>query len=221
MIGETGVEEQPRAPELHPTFSSVWSVIARFGLSEEDSQLLASRNPVPSNCPFLEPPKVNPAVWELMDFQSRESDTRIVHKQRFIAAALAGIGATVSPYLIDSNEADLSLLQPLFDVARLLSAVFYGGSVLRRSMLIRLINPAFKETLEKAEFGEFLFGADLLERIRAAKALQQSAADLQKPQVSSSASVPPRRAHNPLSHGSPRLPAGASTRLFFCQQRRQ
>ena len=62
MIGEEEVEEQPRVPGIHPTFSLVWLAITYFGLSEEDGKLLASRNPVPPNCSFLEPPKVNPVV---------------------------------------------------------------------------------------------------------------------------------------------------------------
>ena len=145
MIGEAGVEEQPRTPELHPTLSSVWSAISHFGLSEEDSHLLASRNPVPPHCPFLELPKVNPAVWELMDPQSRESDTRIVRKQRFIAAALAGIGATISPYLEDSNEADLSFLfSYCYKYFKHLRNVLFGG--------VAIYNYTIERTLVKFNY---------------------------------------------------------------------
>jgi len=97
MIGETGVDEPLQGPPLHATLSSVWSAIARFGLSEGESKLLLDRNPPPPDCSFLEPPKVNAEVRELMDLKIRERDNRIVQKQRLLAAALAGIGATVSP----------------------------------------------------------------------------------------------------------------------------
>ena len=159
----------------------MWSTIARFGLSEGESKLLLDRNPLPPDCSFLELPKVNAAVRELMDVKLREHDDCIVQKQRLLAAALAGIGATVSPYLGELDESESTLLQPLFDAARLLEMVFHSKSVMRRTMLIRLINPNFQETVEEAEIGEFLFGTDLLERIRQAKTLKQSAADLQKP----------------------------------------
>ena len=150
-----------------------------------------------------------------MDLKSRECNTRLAQKQRFIAAALAGIGTMVSPYLTDSNEADLSRLQHLFDAARLFSLAFHGESVLRWEMLIRLINPAFKETLNEAEFGEFPFRADLLERVKAAKALQQSTADLKKPQASSSVYIPPEPNRDPrLLVGTP---AGLFCRRQLCQ----
>jgi len=184
MIGEAEVVETPLGPPLHAILSTVWSTIARFGLSEGESKLLLGRNPLSPDCSFLEPPKVNAAVRELMDLKLRERDDRIVQKQQLLAAALAGIGVTVSPYLGELDESESTLLQPLFDAARLLETVFHGESVMRRTMLIRLVNPNFQETVEEAEIGEFLFGTDLLERIRQAKALKQSAADLQKPKPS-------------------------------------
>ena len=83
-----------------------------------------------------------------------------------------------SNLLISETVGRLELITTLSDVSRILRDLQHDETLTRRLILTAVLNPALKETLNATRAGEWLFGDDLVERLKTAKSLDKSSRDL-------------------------------------------
>ena len=181
LLGESLAPTQCWALPIHSQFASSWQEVVRLGLTAEERKVLFLRYPPPDNGRFLDPPLLNEEVLPSMTEKGRESDTKIAFRQRRTGAAIAGLGAFLTVAVAPELKIEQGLLTPLFDAARVLADVFYEDSAIRRGAIMRNLSAPMRATLAKTTPGEYLFGSNLGERIKQARALAQTAAELKPP----------------------------------------
>ncbi|OXU21053.1 hypothetical protein TSAR_010146 [Trichomalopsis sarcophagae] len=122
-IGKRALEEKVYAPALHWEIAVRWEDIIKQGLPEEERENLTKKYPLPENCKFSEPPKINPGLKTV--FQPAQiSRARIVNKQDRLASALAAIARDMEGLIQDGRDLqDLPVIESLGDAIWLLADI--------------------------------------------------------------------------------------------------
>lgn len=92
VIGERFVQVRALAPPIHEDLAERWEEIVKKGLPEENKLQIIKKYPPPTNCTFIDPPKINPEVKEALQEAILKRDMRIAEKQAKISTGLAAVG---------------------------------------------------------------------------------------------------------------------------------
>ena len=152
------------------------------------------------NCPFLKPSKINVELAKTIGPVLTRRDNRLSRKQVQLAACLSGVAELLSVFIAANEEADKKYVSTLGAVSRLLLDSFHEETAIRQALVRQELNETASEALRKTQAGEWLFGTDVLEKIKAYKALDKSTDELKnykrsaKPasSVPKNAQLPPR-----------------------------
>ncbi|KAL7291546.1 hypothetical protein TKK_0014801 [Trichogramma kaykai] len=131
---------------MHKTFEDRWNESLRLGLPEEVKEELMIKYPTPENCTFLDPPKLNKEIDTALTEACKSRDARIASKHEKLQVCL---GAS--------------------DVARLVTDAIRDEILIRRSLILSIINTTIKDSFIATEPVDRLFGKDLSERLRQVK----------------------------------------------------
>ena len=172
VIGQPLKENRKLAPPVHSTFASRWAEVLNLGLPKKERLELIKKYPIPENCLFLDPPKLNKEFKPSKDSTAKDPistrDQRIVCKHEKLEACVAGMAKVKSILLARDKDEDLSLIEALSDSIRLTIDAMHDEVAIRRSLVIANANPAVKDTLIDIEPNEFLFGKNLSENLKQA-----------------------------------------------------
>ncbi|XP_031328845.1 uncharacterized protein LOC116170229 [Photinus pyralis] len=164
--------------ELHVELVSRWENILKSGLDPQVANDLISKYPPAENCKVIGVPKLNPEIETAMTEQHKQRDKRLAETQGRLAAALAAIGRSLTILLTqEGSDLGLTLIEYLSDASRLLSDAHHQESEARRFLVASGLNKQCRETIAAAPIGEWLFGNDLTERMKAAKTLERSSTE--------------------------------------------
>ncbi|KAJ8916916.1 hypothetical protein NQ315_013386 [Exocentrus adspersus] len=156
---------------LQQDLAARWSSLMKDGLSEADRTALISKYPPPSNCQLLRASKLNPLVADaLLDSVSRRGN-RLQALQSQIGASISAIGAVLSSMLKEEEGAGSSkqYIQALSDAGRMLADILHAETISR--------------TLTEAPVDEWLFGANLEERVKAKKEMERTSLHLKASKI--------------------------------------
>ncbi|KAJ8930406.1 hypothetical protein NQ314_016801 [Rhamnusium bicolor] len=138
---------------------------------------------IPTNLVELTPPKLNVELGPLLKKQDQNTDSSHVEVQRQVGKGLSALGKGISLLLGDTENVvsmnfKVNLLSSLSDSAQILSNVFHRVSVTRKNLLSPLINKNVKDLVDKTPPTEFLFGSDLVEKIKTVKSVETLSREL-------------------------------------------
>ncbi|XP_063971895.1 uncharacterized protein LOC135159789 [Diachasmimorpha longicaudata] len=173
-IGDKVIKSRELAPAAHS------EVLDRFGLLEiikkglpiDERKNLAGKFLLPSNCLFLDPPKLNGSVKSSIQDTILKRDTRIIEKQSKVAMGLSGLMQICSLVLkLPVSEEKSALLSTLTGVTRIVTDIQHDETCIRRNLLLKNVNASMRDTLLSTIPDEWLFGTDVEEKVKAAKAM--------------------------------------------------
>lgn len=187
---------------------------------------LIKKYPLPENCIFSDPPKINPEIKNVVPQAALTRDARIQLKQQKIAASLAATSKAMMSLIKDDRYLqDLPVIECLSDAIKLMADVQRDESSIRRSLIIAntSINSALKDTLTNTTCDNLLFGEKLDETIKSAKALENTAKELRATKTQNNKSKnqnapPPRFKHSQKTAGGQR-PRTPNRRSYHYQGR--
>lgn len=177
ILGKRILEERVLDDEIPAEMLVRWEEILKKGLPAEERARLVSKYPPPKNAKCIDPPSVNPEVKAVLSEVVMKRDERIAAKQTKLAAGIAAIAKMFRGALDDTQE-KISLLERLSDTGRLLVDLLHDESAVRRSLILANIGTSFKDVLNSSTTDEFLFGRQLDEKVKAAKALESTSREL-------------------------------------------
>ncbi|KAB0798678.1 hypothetical protein PPYR_09671, partial [Photinus pyralis] len=155
-----------------------WLDIVKRRLSEDVRTECVLRYPPPTNCKFLEAPKLNVEVAAATNVASVNRDNRLLGFQKQLGCSISAIGRALSLLLEQDGNTNLQLVRSLSDAGKLLVDLFSSYSSTRKELLALGLSKEFKDTLHNAEVDDWLFGINLDERLRASKNLEKVSQEL-------------------------------------------
>ncbi|XP_031341843.1 uncharacterized protein LOC116169806 [Photinus pyralis] len=162
-----------------------------------------AKYPLISNCPLLEPPKVNREVKNSVSEATLARDSRLMAMQSRICSALSALGSAINILLIEDEDTSRLLVEKCSDAARLIADLHHEQSQARRMILKGALNKDLAATLTEVSVDGWLFGDNLSDRIKAAKALDKTTVELRA--RSASNPVAPRAVPSLNFRGPPRF----------------
>lgn len=181
LLGDEPVNKAVEGPPIHTAIVSRWTSVLKNGLSEETSQELLQKHPIPGNFRSLQVPKLNPEVSAALSPQLLRRDERLVQKQQLLTSSISAIAGTLS-LMVEGKEGVVDQhIQSLSNAGRLLCNLHHADTITRRELISINLNKDLKDTLTDAPIGTLLFGEALEERVKAAKNLEKSSEELKQP----------------------------------------
>ena len=225
-IGKRYYEERTLAPPLHSEIVKRWQDVIRQGLPNDDRMEFIKKYPLPENCIFSDPPKINPEIKNVVPQAVLTRDARIQLKQQKIAASLSATSKALMALIKDGRDIQgLPVIECLSDAIKLMADIQRDESIIRRSLIIAntSINSALKDTLTNTTCDNLLFGEKLDETIKSAKALENTAKELRVTKAknikSKNQNAPPPRFKNSQKMAGGQRPGTLNRRSHQDQSR--
>ncbi|XP_060534520.1 uncharacterized protein LOC132706939 [Cylas formicarius] len=171
---------------LHDILVGQINTFLKSGVSEDCLSDLLRKYPVPKNCPLIDPPKLNVEMKSAINEGGKKRDERLMARQKEVGVALTAVARALSTLLFKpvKDEESLLLIETLSNAICILSKIHHSDSMYRRSAVLSLslgpngLQRCMKEALVNASLDCFLFGEDLSDTLKSAKAIGRSVADL-------------------------------------------
>lgn len=165
---------------VHANIASRWENILKQGLDGDTRSNLLGKYPPIGNCPLVEAPKLNLEVKASINELVLRRDARLGAIQNQIGASLGAIGKALTILVGQEKEGvagNIRLIELLSDAGRLLADVHQSETEARRALVASNLNKKVKDTLINTSRDEWLFGKNLSDRVKDAKALEKSSSD--------------------------------------------
>lgn len=157
---------------------SRWKHILTNGLEKEKRVELLKLYLPPENCGNLKAPKLNLEIKAALSEINAKKDQFNQNKQEQLGSCLAALGKVLNILLSSEQYNPQDLIKPIGDAGRLLCDYHYKESQSRRYGIINTLNKEIRDTIKNSKIDEFLFGADLAEQLKSAKAITRSGSEL-------------------------------------------
>lgn len=202
-LGKNPEVQAPPPPPLHTSIVRRWTDHVVKGLPADVFTSLRETYPLPPNFPRINPPQLNPEIVASIGERHKATDAGYVTIQRQLATAVTSLGRGLAA-VCEQGEAARSVVRPSYlafcDTGRALTALFFDINRTRRRLIMSVCDPTLAQISKDVPPSTFLFGDDLVTRLRERAGLEKAAkgmVSLKKPPP-----VPPRaqqsaRSNNP------------------------
>lgn len=144
----------------------------------------------------FEAPKLNPQISVTMKEYAVARDNHIMEVQKMASTALSVIGSLITTMYEGTDDLDFeSFLTHMSDVGKMMTGIIHKQSNTRKAFIEPGLSKETKTVLKESKIDEFLFGKDLSEKIKEARALNKLGEDL-KNQPAHKANAPKSNLNN-------------------------
>ncbi|KAJ8910168.1 hypothetical protein NQ315_006016 [Exocentrus adspersus] len=180
LLGKESEKLPSEGEIIHYDLASQWEEILTVGLNKDTRTSLIQKYPPNKNCTLMGIPKLNPEAKAASTEVSLKRNERLQEIQGQLGASLAALGKVLTKLLgveggADSNH---SSIEGISDACRLIADLHHQESEVRRKLLLHIFNKDLKEVMTESKVDTWLFGINLGDRIRTAKAMDRSGQDL-------------------------------------------
>nr|CAI5858397.1 unnamed protein product [Callosobruchus analis] len=136
-----------------------------------------------ANCKLVAAPLLNEEVKVTVSESVLKRDERLATVQSQVGACLSALGKALNLLLQDEEKEDskhLQLIELLNNTARMLADVHYQESESRKNILSVNLKRDLLAILTDSNADGWLFGENLGERVKAARAIERSGQELKK-----------------------------------------
>lgn len=163
---------------LHEDIKAIWEEVLKRGLDKDSKDSIIKKTPSIKGC-FTAAPTLNPEIKITLSSHAVKRDERLCEKQSQIGVILCGLSELLQE-MLEGKNFDETIVERLSNYIRLLCDVHHMESQTRRAVILPGLNKNIKETLEKTDINNNLFGKNLSDIIREARTLEKSKKDLVK-----------------------------------------
>lgn len=151
--------------------------IVTSGLDKELRKELLEKYLPPGNCALVDAPVLNPEIKAAVTDIVIKRDKAIFDKQKQTASAISSVSEAIT-VMLSKDDKDPVLLKTLMDTGRLLCDTQYKDSITRRNFILAVLKKELKNQIQQTKVDRFLFGEELPETLKAAKAINKSGSEL-------------------------------------------
>lgn len=182
VLGLPATTVRSLGPVLQQQIIEGLDPILKAGLEGEAKTHLLSKYPAPENGLTFLAPKLNEEVAFREKKPVLQRDGRLAALQTQAGAALTALGLSLNHLLAQEPQpGNLQLVEHIGDAGKLIADIFNDFSKSRRALLSNARPENIKDIMLASPAGEWLFGADLGERLKTSKNLERASQDLAGP----------------------------------------
>ncbi|XP_047999099.1 uncharacterized protein LOC125236362 [Leguminivora glycinivorella] len=189
ILGTDPSLSQEYGDDINKEVARRFEHIATSGLEKQARQELLEKYLVPANCVKIAAPQLNAEIKAASTEAVIKRDKAIELRQKQIAAAITGVGRILTSQL---KSKDNNVAKDLMDVARLLCDIQFCESTTRRNFTLYPLKKDFRDQLANTKIDKYLFGEDLPETLKTAKAVSKSSTDIKVDQQKSKQQTTPK-----------------------------
>ncbi|XP_073944616.1 uncharacterized protein [Choristoneura fumiferana] len=204
ILGDDPSATQSYGKDIQAALAVRLQHIATMGLTKEQRKELQDKHLPPANCTLINGPVLNPEIKAAVSDVIAKRDKGIEHKQNQMANAISCIGEAIS-LLISSEEKNPTLMKLLMDAGRLLCDCQHTDTTVRRMFILNSLKKDMKDQLQSTKVDKYLFGQDLANTLKSAKAICKTGAELKTAPVKPPFKKPPPKTAANRSYSSPNL----------------
>jgi hypothetical protein len=190
ILGDDPTATAEYGKDINDQLASRLDYFASNGLTKEARKELSEKYLVPSNCVRIGAPTLNAEIKAALPENLVKRDKAIETRQNLLAKAISSLGSAISDELSTTNK-NQDLLKKLMDTGRLLCDIQHAESVTRRNFALYALKKDLKEHLFNTKIDKYLFGENLSETLKTAKAVSKSGTDLKVSTASTSKKFTP------------------------------
>lgn len=157
--------------------ASRWDHNIKNGLGNEEIQILVDKYPPPNNCCALVPPLLNEEIAGSLKENKIREDKYLQKLQTQIAAGLMAIYDPIKT-MVSENSDNTRSLENLADAGKIFTDIFHQISRHRRFLLNAFLNPKYKKLLENQPIDKFLYGENLMDKVKQSQAAQSASSQV-------------------------------------------
>lgn len=177
ILGEDPTVAEIYGKNIRPELAARFNHIATNGLNKDIRKELCEKYLLPENCKLIGAPILNDEVKAASNETVLKRDKLIEYRQKRLAAAISCLGEALS-YALEAKDKDNAQIKRLMDTARLLCDAQYSDSVSRRTLAVSSLKKEMKDPLLNTKIDKSLFGENLTDSLKSAKAVSKSGSDL-------------------------------------------
>uniref|UniRef100_A0A2A4JKW9 Uncharacterized protein n=1 Tax=Heliothis virescens TaxID=7102 RepID=A0A2A4JKW9_HELVI len=177
ILGDDPSNTNTYGPEIRSELANRLLHVTQQGLSKELRKNLISKYLLPKNCAQIDAPKLNLEIKAAILDAAIKRDKGIETKQKQMSSAIACLSQIINSQL-NSASKNSELLQKLMDVSRILCDLQHADSITRRNFILFALKSDMKEHLKNTHVDTFLFGENLPDTLRSARAVNKSGIEL-------------------------------------------
>lgn len=181
-MGEDPTESQALKMTVKPELLKRWVFFCNEGLKKEDVESLDKKYACIKE---LQAPILNPQIAVTMKDFAIARDSHMVEIQKMAGTALSIVGSLITSVYENKDEGvDLEdILTYQCDVAKILTQIVHKQSNSRKAFIEPGLSKETKAILKGTKIDEFLYGKELSEKIKEAKALDKIGENLKVQQA--------------------------------------
>lgn len=168
--------------EIHKELATRLQHITVNGLTKEARKELSQKYLLPSNGILLGAPAINLEIKAALPETLIARDKAIEAKQKLLASAISCIASATSS-LLEPNNQNKELLKKLIDANKLLCDIQHSDSVTRRMFSSSVLKKDVKSQITNSKIDKYLFGENLADTLKTAKAVSKSSAEIKNTTV--------------------------------------
>lgn len=182
ILGDEPAKEDSFSARIHSDIAVRWSEILLNGLKDDTSKDILKLYDVPENLKLALPPLLNPEIKAAVNESFIKRDGILNDKQKYLACVISCLATLMSNMLNDkaliSNNETSTTLKQLSDAGRLLCHLHSSETNTRKQFLMSSLSKDVKDNIKDLKRDQWLFGAELSEKLRSLKAISKTGAEM-------------------------------------------
>lgn len=180
LLGDDPTFSSTYGADLHEDLAARLEHTATHGISKDLRKDLIDKYLVPNNCKLISAPALNPEIKAAMTDITMKRDKNIEQRQKQMSAAISCLSQIININILNNNS-NPDLIKMLMDSQRILCDLQHNDSVIRRNFILSSLKKDMRDQLQNTLPDNLLFGQNLSETIKTAKAISKSGAYLKTP----------------------------------------
>lgn len=177
ILGVDPTSNNNLGKEIQKDLAARLEYLACNGLSKDLRKELRERYLIPSNCSLIDAPATNLEIKAAVSELLNKKLSSIEFKQKQTASVIACLGEAIT-HMLNQKDKDSTLLKMCMDATRMACDLQYNNSLTRRTLILASLKKEMKDQLSSTRIDKFLFGKDLADTIKSAKAINKQGAEL-------------------------------------------
>lgn len=173
------IEDSPKyGANIHNDLAQRWLPILKKGLIKDVKENLLKEQHIPDNCRLLKSPSLNPEIAAAVAEAVRSRDKKMEVKQNQLGLGITAISRALEIIINDGSK--IETIKHLSEGCRILTDLHYTETQIRTKCITPCLDKSILNIIQEEERDEFLFGSQLSEKIKAAKAIEKQGSQIKR-----------------------------------------